>query len=191
MNHRPLALMLLGACAALSPGCQARLFDVNLFIVGEQTSLEKQVLGSYNALGENLLVYSSVRGVDQDGELRELPPATDSQRAAFAALRNREYNADDVQAILAAGLAGEGRDAMLQWREEPRAIGLISAEDARRIVVEENADREVLLARLMQTTPGAAPTDEAEVRWILAGLNAGAAPAGAWIQGRDGTWRRR
>jgi hypothetical protein len=181
MIQRPLALMLLCACAALSLGCQARLFDVNLFVVGEQTSLEKQVLGSYNALGENLLVYSSVRGVDPDGELRELPPATDSQRAAFAALRNREYNADDVQAILAAGLAGEGRDALMQWREE----------DARRIVEEENADREVLLARLMQTTPGAAPTDEAEVRWILAGLNGGAAPAGAWIEGRDGTWRRR
>ena len=57
------------------------------------------------------------------------------------------------------------------------------------MVEEENRDRATLLARLMETTPGVTESDRGEVAWILATLNQQAAPKGATLQGRDGTWR--
>jgi len=190
MNRIPAFASIVVVLLAAS-GCGGRLFDVNLFILGEQTTLEKQVLGSYEALGEDLLLYGSVRGVEPDGSLRTPPPATDSQRAALEAMRNREYNRDDIEALLTGGVVGEGADGLLAWRDGVRGAGILGAEEARRIVEEENADRETLVDRLMATTPGVGPTQEADVRWIFARLNQDDAPEGAWIADRDGTWRRK
>lgn len=190
MIRLPLAAAL-GLALLLLSGCGARLFDVNLFIVGEQTALERQVLGSYSALGEDLVLYSSVRGVDPDGQLRPPPPTTDSQRVAFAAMRNREYNRDDVDRFLAEGLVGEGRDGLLAWRAGVRAVGLLLPEQVETIVAEENADRQVLVQRLLETTTERGDGVEEQVRWIFSGLNRDAAPRGAWVEARDGEWRRK
>lgn len=180
------------AAAALTlAGCGRSLFNVNFFIVGEQTSLEKQVLGTYGALGEDLLLYSSVRGVDEDGSLKTPPPATDSQQAAFAAMRNREYNRDDINALLSSGMVGEANNGMLEWRdrEAPAPEGL-TMEQVEQIVEEENRDRGVVLGRLMDTVPGIDESKRREVERIFAGLNLEEAPEGAWVQGGDGSWSR-
>lgn len=172
-------------------GCGRSLFNVDFFIVGEQTSLEKQVLGTYGALGEDLLLYSSVRGVDEDGSLKTPPPATDSQQAAFAAMRNREYNRDDINALLAAGVVGEANNGLLEWRDRDAAMpeGL-TTEQMEQIVEEENRDREAVLGRLMDTVPGIDDSKRREVERIFAGLNREEAPGGTWVQGEDGSWSR-
>jgi hypothetical protein len=184
----PLALTL---CALGLSACNRPLFGVNFFIVGEQTSLEKQVLGTYGALGEDLLLYSSVRGVDEEGNLQPPPPRTESQEAAFAAMRNRDYNRDDVDAMLVAGLLGEARSGMLEWRDRNAALppGL-TLDQAERVVEEENRDRAVVLERLMATVPGIDAESRGEVERIFAGLNREMAPAGAWVQADDGSWSR-
>lgn len=183
------SVLLLAAAAAGSTGCAKNLFNVNFFVVGEQTSLEKQVLGTYGALGEDLLMYSSVRGVDEEGGLKTPPPATDSQQAAFAAMRNREYNKDDIEALLTAGMVGEAQTGLLEWRDRNAALpeGL-TTEQAERVVEEENRDRGAVLARLMATVPGIDESGRREVERIFAGLNRESAPAGAWIQSEDGAW---
>ncbi len=177
------------AATLLAASCSS-LIDVNLFVVGEQTALEKQVLGTYSALGEDLLVYSSVRGVNPDGAIVSPPPATESQRAAFAAMRNRDYNRDDVQQLLASGLFGEGADGMLVSRDGARGAAPISDAEILQVVAEENADRETVLSRLLETS-GAAAERRADVVAIFAGINRDAAPDGAWIQTRDGGWTRK
>lgn len=184
--------LLLPAVALMTlTGCGRSLFNVNFFIVGEQTSLEKQVLGTYGALGEDLLLYSSVRGVDEDGSLKTPPPATDSQQAAFAAMRNREYNRDDINALLSAGVVGEANNGLLEWRDRNAAMpeGL-TTEQVEQIVEEENRDRGVVLGRLMDTVPGIDDSKRREVERIFAGLNLEEAPEGAWVQGEDGSWGR-
>lgn len=178
---------LLAAVLLAATGCTGRLFDFNLFIVGEQTSLERQVLGNYSALGENLMIYSSVRGVDEDGNLRPPPPATTSQRAAFDAMRNREYNRDDVDLLLRTSYAGERNDGLLEVRDDSVPIARLTREQIDAVIAEENADRTTILDRLIQTTPGAEDEPD-EVRWIFARLNQDAAPAGTWVQDRRGRW---
>lgn len=185
---RVIGLTLLLVAGLFSSGCTGRLFDFNLFIVGEQTSLERQVLGNYSALGENLLIYSSVRGVDEEGNLRPPPPSTPSQRAAFDAMRNREYNRDDVELLLRTSYAGERNDGLIEVRDSSIPIARLSEDQIREVIEEENADRSVILGRLIETSPAAAGQED-EVRWIFARLNQDAAPAGAWIQDREGRWR--
>lgn len=176
----------------LTAGC-GRLFDVNLFFVGEQTSLERQVLGTYSALGEDLLVYSSVRGVDPQGNLRPAPETTESQRAAFAAMRNREYNRDDIERLLAAGFVGEGNRGMLivQAADGSDSLQSLTADQVTQLVTEENTDRQNILARLVETSPGVTDEQLPQVFWIFATLNQDAAPQGSWVQDRQGNWRRK
>lgn len=175
----------------LSAGCGS-LLNIRLFVVGRQTALERQVLGTYEDLGQDVLSFSSVRGVSPDGELVTPPPATPSQAGAMRAMRNREYNADDVQAILLSGIAGEGNDGMITRRTETiTAVGTMSAELVQRVINEENEDRRVLIRRLLATTPGVTDADAPEVIQIFAGIQSDAAPTGAWIQDRNGNWRRK
>ncbi len=190
-NTRLFAMFLMGGAALSLGGCGRNLFNVNFFIVGEQTSLEKQVLGTYGALGEDLLLYSSVRGVDEEGGLKTPPPATESQQAAFAAMRNREYNRDDTNALLTAGVVGEAKNGLLEWRDRkaPLPDGLTS-EQVEQIVAEENRDRGAVLGRLMDTVPGIDDSRRREVERIFAGLNLETAPDGAWVQAEDGSWSR-
>lgn len=178
---------------ALAAGCGGSLVNVNLNVVGEQTALEKQVLGTYRSLGEDLMIYSSVRGVDPEGGLKVPPQATASQRAACDAMRNRQYNRDDIDRLRRAGLAGEGRDGMLALRPEQAGQGLeeLTAAQVTALIEEENRDRRAVLDRLIETTPGVTGAQRASVAWIFAGLNQDAAPAGAWVQNEDGSWRRK
>ena len=52
-------------------GCTLAKVDVN--VVSERTSLENQVLGTYNSLSEDMLLVASVRGVSPTGKV-EAPP---------------------------------------------------------------------------------------------------------------------
>jgi len=177
----------------VASGCRTSLVNVDLSVVGEKTALERQVLGTYHALGEDLLIYGSVRGVDEDGALKLAPPATASQQAAFAAMRDREYNRDDVERILRAGVAGEANTGMLIVRDAARLgdIDRLSREQVQALIGEENESRRAILARLVETTPELADSDRSEVVRIFAELNRDTAPKGAWVQNSQGAWEQR
>jgi len=191
MGKHARALAVMAATILLATGCVGRLFDVNLRIAGEQTSLEKQVLGSYSALGRDLLAYSSVRGVEPDGSLRVPPPATDSQKGVAAAMRNQLYNRDDIDLLLLAEVVGEGRDGMLAVRGAATQPIPFNSGQVNALVEEENADRAAIMERLMTTTPDVTEADRESVQWIVARLYRDSAPAGAWLQDRTGQWSRK
>ncbi len=180
------------AALLLASGCTRPFLGINLFVVGERTALERQVLGTYEQIGRDLATYASVRGVNPDGTLSPPPELTESQQEAIAAMNNRRYNRDDVDLLLRTQLAGEGRNGMLvPLVDQIHPVEGLSAEFIRELIAEENEDREVILARLMETTPGVEDDDREEVEWILAGLNRDMAPQGSMYQRRDGTWRMR
>ncbi|WP_239027786.1 hypothetical protein [Geomonas subterranea] len=74
LNHSPLSILVRLSIAVLllaGGGCTLAKVDVN--VVSERTSLENQVLGTYNALSEDVLLVASVRGVSPTGKV-ETPP---------------------------------------------------------------------------------------------------------------------
>lgn len=180
------------AATLVAAGCSS-LLNVSLNVVGEQTALEKQVLGTYKSLGEDLMIYSSVRGVDESGALKTPPASTDSQRAACAAMRNREYNRDDIRRILAAGVAGEGNDGRLVLRKEAatETVEGLTRAQVLELIEEENADRMVIVERLAATTPNVTGAQRTQIGGVFAQLNHEIAPAGTWLQNPDGSWRRK
>ncbi len=174
----------------LASGCTRPLLGINLFVVGERTALERQVLGTYEKIGRDLATYASVRGVNPDGTLSPPPELTESQQQAIAAMNNRRYNRDDVDTLLRVQFVGEGRNGRLvRLVDQIHPVEGLSPELIGEIIAEENEDRETILARLMETTPGVEEDDREEVEWILAGLNRDMAPPGAMYQRRDGSWR--
>ncbi|MCC5875670.1 MAG: hypothetical protein JJU11_05565 [Candidatus Sumerlaeia bacterium] len=177
------------AMLPLLGGCGGQLFGVNLVFVGEQTALERQVLGTYEEIGRDLTTFSSVRAVDPDGNIIEPPAMTGSQAEVMRALNNRRYNRDDLDVLLTARVVREGNDGMLTLNPEPPEDWPLQEPIVRQIIEEENRDREVILNRLMQTTPGVAESDRGDVAWILATLNQQAAPTSSYVQERDGRWR--
>lgn len=175
----------------LLTGCIGTLFGVNLTFVGEKTALEQQVLGNYNAMGQDLAAYGSVRAVQPDGSIEAPPPTTESQRAAITAMANRRYNVDDVEILLRAGAIGEGNDGLLVVLSIDTVVAPLSIELARQIILEENNDRTTIINRLMETTPGVTANDRGDVAWIMASLAQDGAPVGSSIQDRAGNWRRK
>jgi len=180
------------AAPLLATGCGGNLLGLNVFVVGERSALERQVLGSYEELGRDLTAYASVRGVNTDGTLKPAPLTTDSQQAVLRALNNRRYNRDDVNSLLAAGAVGEGNGGLLVVREESLAQQTdLNAPLVSTVLEEENADRAAILLRLVETTPGVSEQNRSEVAWIFATLNQELAPAGTMLQTREGIWVRK
>jgi hypothetical protein len=191
MIIRTMILSALCAAAVFSSGCRS-LFRIDLTVVGERTALERQVLGTYEELGRDLTTYASVRGVQPDGSLQAPPPATDSQRLVLQAINNRRYNRDDLNTLLTNGVVGEANDGMLALLDMERLGNLdLSRDLVQQVIDEENRDREVIMERLMKTTPGVTENQRSEVAWIFATLNQDLAPEDSPIQTREGEWERK
>lgn len=172
-------------------GCRS-LVDVDLTFVGEQSALERQVLGNYSAIGRDLTLYASVRAVQPDGTLAPSLEMTSSQQAVLQAFNNRKYNRDDVDRMLEAKAVGEGNDGFLKVRTIENAVNQETSEELlRQIIEEENSDRAIIIERLVTTTPGVTESQNAEIAWIFATLNAELAPEGSLIQNRDGEWQEK
>jgi hypothetical protein len=81
----------------LLSGCTLAKVDVN--VVSERTSLENQVLGTYNSLNEDMLLVASVRGVSPGGVLDTAVRQTPEQADAVKALETIAFHADDIDAF--------------------------------------------------------------------------------------------
>jgi hypothetical protein len=186
---------LLASAVLLACGCG--LLGTRVEVRGTRQTLEEQVLGSFAQLGEEVFVLAGVRSIDPvSGAPTAPPPMTASQSRALAARRRMEFNRDDVRAFRQAGYVGEAND----WRlvllrepmarlddEDPRAARLV-----REVTQEENADRQVILQRIVDTTPELDGPDglDAAAR-VMADAYRREAEPGASVQRPDGAWVRK
>ncbi|MHC5034937.1 MAG: YdbL family probable chaperone protein [Planctomycetota bacterium] len=186
-----LALGLLVAC-----GCNPleRLVGTEIAVKGGQRSLEEQILGSFEQIGEEVYLLAGVRAVDPVSGVPTPPrPMTPSERRALAARRRMEFNRDDVLAFKAEGYVGEGSDALLvlfdaRLRDlqaaDPRRFELV-----KEIAAEENEDRLIVMQRIVDTSPALHGSQGlATVGRILAAKYRREARPGARLQLPDGTW---
>ncbi|MBF0189756.1 MAG: DUF1318 domain-containing protein [Magnetococcales bacterium] len=172
--------------ATLMSGCGGPLLEVTL--VDERTALENQVLGSYTELNQEVMLLASVRGIDPQGKLVKKNPLAPNQKNVVRALQRTAFNHDDLERYKQAGVIGEnnlgGVTLLNPAKLEAKQQGFVS-----NLVAEENADREVIMTRLIDTDETLTAQDLPRVRTAFATMNRDKAPAGVMIQLKDGSWR--
>jgi hypothetical protein len=184
-----LALAAAGGCSWLGG-----LVGTQITVRGGQRSLEEQVLGSFDQVGQEVYVLAGVRSIDPiSGAPEAPPPMTQSQSAALAAGRRMEYNRDDVLSFKRQGIAGEANDGLLATF--PDAMDKLKTTDPRSyrlatdVVREENEDRTVIMQRIVDTNPELSGEQGlAQVRRILADRYRQEAEPGMKVQLTDGSW---
>lgn len=185
----------LGALLLLA-GCTLAKVDVN--VVGERTSLENQVLGSYNSLNEDLLLVASVRGVSPTGKIENPPRRSPEQQDATRALQTLAFHADDLESFKRLGWAGENREGLVTAfpRTPPKTVPadlqsfvtLYSDAEFKQVIEEVNESREVLMRRVIQTNENFTEKDLPAIRKVFAGINRKNSPPGTRVQAEDGSW---
>jgi len=183
------------ALLLLTGGCTLAKVDVT--VVGERTALENQVLGSYNALDQEMLLVASVRGVDPEGRIRRPPPKSPDQRDAVQAMQVLAFHEDDVAAFKRLGWVGEDNQGLLtafplKRDGAPADLKEFSKsyreEEFRSVVAAVNGARETVMRRVIDLNENFSESDLPKVRQVFASLNADKTLAGDRIQAPDGTW---
>ncbi|MBI5428107.1 MAG: DUF1318 domain-containing protein [Nitrospinae bacterium] len=178
-----------GLSAVLFSGCAGKLVDVNVTVVDRKTALENQILGSYEELGNDMMLLASVRSVDESGRLKTVAQIPPGKLKAIRAMQRREFNRDDIQSFKQIGCAGEGNDGLLAFFDVDRAQKDPKFKEfAQTIVKEENEDRLATMERIVATNESFTENDLPKVRKISASLNRDNAKPGEKIQLEDGTW---
>ena len=182
--------------ALLAGGCSwlGGLVGTQVEVKGSQRSLEEQVMGAFDQVGQEVYVLAGVRSVDPvSGAPKAPPPMTESESRALAARRRMEFNRDDVLSFKRQVVAGESSDGLLVTF--PDAMDRLKAADPRRynlvtdVVREENEDRAVVMQRIADTNPAlAGDRGLAQVRSILAARYRQDAEPGMRVQLPDGAW---
>jgi uncharacterized protein YdbL (DUF1318 family) len=182
--------------AALCAGCT--LARVKVDVVSERTSLENQVLGTYNALDREMLLVASVRGIDTEGRVQPPPRQSREQQDVLLAMQVLSFHEDDLQAFKQLGWVGENKEGLLtvfpMAREKvPKELKEFSdrykEEEFRSVVGKINAAREVVMRRVIALNENFTEGDLPAVRSVFAKLNAQNAASGEKVQAEDGTWK--
>lgn len=186
------AAIMLGAVLS---GCT--LAEVKVNVASERTSLENQILGSYNSLSEETLLVASVRGVDPLGRIQAPPKKSGEQQDAVTAMQVLSFHADDVDAFKRLGWVGEDNKGLLTAFGMDRAktpddlkdfAARYGQKEFASVVAEVNAAREVVMRRAIETNAALTPADMPKVRAVFAKLAADTARPGDRFQTADGGW---
>jgi uncharacterized protein DUF1318 len=166
-----------------------KLVDVDVTVVDQKTALENQILGSYEELGNEMLLLASVRSVDEEGKLvtvAEIPPG---KKEAIRAMQRQEFNRDDIQMFKQTGIAGEGNAGILIFFDTEKTLKDPQFKSfSQAIIKEENEDRLTILKRTIATNEAFSEGDLPKVREIFASLNRDSAQPGEKIQKENGNW---
>jgi len=194
-NKYVTGLLLLGLVSLVS-GCTLAKVDVN--VVSERTSLENQVLGTYNSLSEDMLLVASVRGVSPTGTIEAPPRHTPEQADATRAMETIAFHADDVETFKRFGWVGENQEGLLTpfTRETPKVTSEelksfaanYSEAEFQQVVKEVNQAREVLMMRVVQTNENFTIKDLPAIRKVFARINRQGSAPGSKVQEADGRW---
>lgn len=178
-------------------GCTLAKVDVN--VVSERTSLENQVLGTYNSLSEDMLLVASVRGVSPTGKIEAPPRHTPEQIDATRAMETIAFHADDIEAFKRFGWVGENQEGLLTTfpRETPKVkseelksfAANYSEAEFQQVVKEVNQSRETLMMRVVQTNENFTAKDLPAIRKVFAKINRQNSAPGSKVQDADGRWQ--
>ena len=163
--------------------CSVKAPEVTL--TGEKTALENQVIGTYELIKGDTWMVASTRGANETTSEK----MSVDKRKVLEAYQNREFNKDDIDEFKRDGVLGENRNGLVEIREtEKYKTDQQYQQRVDDIVGEENRDREIIYARVIQVNEAAANAGQKKVNEIFAKLNYDASEPGTWLQLTDGTW---
>ena len=196
MNNQVTRGALLLSAALLITGCTLAKVDVN--VVSERTSLENQVLGSYNSLSEDVLLVASVRGVSPTGKVDAPPKHTPEQQEAMKALETISFHADDLDSFKKLGWVGENQEGLLtpfprvlpqQGGAELKSFAAGYSEgEFKQVLSEVNQSRQRLMQRVIQTNENFTAKDLPAISKAFARINRQNSAPGTKVQEDDGKW---
>jgi len=181
--------------AFMFTGCT--LAKVKIDVVSERTTLENQVLGTYNALDRDMLLVASVRGVESDGQLRKPARQSQERKDAVEAMQTLAFHEDDLAAFKRLGWVGENNEGQLtvfpmDKNDVPDDLKVFasrySQEEFAAVVSQINQAREVVMQRVTQLNENLTEADMPSIKKVFASLNRDNAKPGEKIQREDGTW---
>ena len=185
MKRRIIVLVMVGLVLAFS-NCAVKAPEVR--ITGEKTALEKQILGTYARIEEDVWMVASVRS----SEAGEKVVISEEKKQVLEAMQSREFNKDDIDEFKKDGCVGENNQGLLELRlcakleKDPEYKALVQ-----RIVEEDNRDRKIIMKRVIEVNENIQAEGEAEVAAVFAKMNRDNARPGEWIQLPDSKWTKK
>ena len=169
-------------------GCGGPLVGVT--VVDERTALENQVLGTYQELNQEVLLVASVRYIDPKGKLKPTPEVPPGKKHVIRAIQRASFNKDDIDQLKEQAVLGENNQGGLTLLA-PDKVAPEQQAFVQNLVQEENADREIIMGRVIETNETLSEKDLPRVRKMFAALNRDKARLGEVIQLDTGEWVRK
>ena len=147
--------------------------------IPQKTALENQLIGEMLPLTEEELLLASVRS--------ETEAQTFASQPSIAARRRQLFNRDDIIEFKKKGCLGESLKAQLVFQP----CELADQENSslrRKLIEEENKDREVIITWFIINDPTLAPSDRNQVIEIYRQLLIRQSPTGTPIQKTAASW---
>jgi len=179
-------------------GCT--LAQVKVEVLSERTTLENQVLGTYNSLDQEMLLAASVRGVDSSGQIQHPPKRSQEYKDTLAAMQVQAFHGDDIETFKRLGWVGENNTGLLttfslqkdQVPEDLKAFVQRYTNDEFNSVAEQvNSARKTVMHRVVEMNENLTDADMPKIQKIFWKINIGNALPGEKIQTEDGTWKRK
>lgn len=168
------------AVAALVASC----VSIRPRVVSRKTEVEEQIVGGFEKLQRDLVLASSVRGAAAKGG--ELSPA---HREALMAVMNRQFRRDDIEELKQRRIAGEALAGTLEFFATPDTKSDQALNKrARQLVTAENADREIIMQRVIDLHASLDESDLPAVRKMMAEINQAESRPGTLIQDPELGW---
>ena len=184
MITKHLQFLYLGLISLLA-GCGGPLVGVT--VVDERTALENQVLGTYQELNQEVLLVASVRYIDPKGKLQPTPEIPQGKKKVIRAIQRASFNKDDIDQFKRQGILGEnnvgGLTLLAADKVEADKKAFVD-----NLVQEENADRTIIMQRVIETNEKLSEKDLPRVQKMFAALNRDKAPVNDMIQLDGGQW---
>ena len=174
---------LLCICILLITGCSIKAPEVR--VTGEKTALEREVIGTYHQMREDTWMIASTRAVNEDTTVT----VSHEKKQVLEALREQEYNKDDIDEFKQKGYVGENNQGFLDIRpsetldSDEKMKNLVEE-----IVEEENRDRDIIMRRVIELNESLKKAVREDVLIIFARMNQENSLPGTWIQQPDGEW---
>jgi len=164
--------------------CTVNIPDIK--ITGEKTALENQILGEYNKVKEDAWMTASERGIGRV----EIPK---DKKEIIEAVRNREFNKDDVDEFKIDGLFGEKPDGLIGLVDNSEVLKMKDSDKRLldKVLSEENRDRQIIIRRITEINTDFQAAGQGEVEKAFFEMNLEESPQGTHYLNPKGKWEKK